>query len=284
MLNTTKLGRLFTIILLVDGCTAPAWASHPDILHSFRLIPNKSRIFYSGGFAGFNFGYELSGKFDIVTGFEEGFSCTAIGCPPPPTHIPYAKFENVRVTAFDLDPRVDAFPVPLNRFVDLEAMRGTFSPLEPRRLIFLGEDQHSQPFYLLAVQRGRLLHLVGASREECCNLVQYKLDALAHIAPYADFNFDGSVDSADYTTWRKNVGMTIDATLETGDADGDGDVDGDDYAVFREQFGTSVNLAELAADSPANLSLTSAAVPEPATPALMLMAAAIAASLRRARA
>jgi hypothetical protein len=42
------------------------------------------------------------------------------------------------------------------------------------------------------VRLGRLLHLVGENNPACCGFLKYKLDALAYIAPYADFNLDGT--------------------------------------------------------------------------------------------
>src|SRR5262245_39648855 len=128
----------------------PFGQNPPDIVRSFRLIPSKSTLEQTGGFAGFNFDYTLFGKFEVRTGYESGVTCAAIGCPPPPWY-PVAKFENVRVSAFLNDPRAFAFPIPLSQFVDLEELRGTFRPEEPRRLIFHGEDNQGAPFALLAV-------------------------------------------------------------------------------------------------------------------------------------
>jgi hypothetical protein len=67
----------------------------------------------------------------------------------------------------------------------------------------------------------------------------YTIDAYAVTAPFADFNFDGRVDSGDYTTWRDHLGLAAGATLDQGDADGDGDVDLADYSIWRGTVGTS---------------------------------------------
>ena len=48
-----------------------------------------------------------------------------------------------------------------------------------------------------------------------------------------DFNLDGSVDLADYTLWRNNLG----SPTGLGDADFDGDTDAEDYLVWRTAFG-----------------------------------------------
>lgn len=54
-----------------------------------------------------------------------------------------------------------------------------------------------------------------------------------------DFNRDGSVDAADYTVWRDNLGGSG-AAYAGADGDGDGSIDSDDYLVWRDQYGASV--------------------------------------------
>ncbi len=54
----------------------------------------------------------------------------------------------------------------------------------------------------------------------------------------SDFNFDGTVDAADYTVWRDHLGAT-NASQAEGDATGDGIVDNADHAVWVSQFGLS---------------------------------------------
>jgi hypothetical protein len=53
----------------------------------------------------------------------------------------------------------------------------------------------------------------------------------------ADFNGDGTVNAADYTNWRNNLGLMDTATQEDGDANGDGDVTNADYALWKDSFG-----------------------------------------------
>jgi hypothetical protein len=53
----------------------------------------------------------------------------------------------------------------------------------------------------------------------------------------ADFNGDGTVNAADYTNWRNNLGLMDTATQEDGDANGDGDVTQADYALWKDAFG-----------------------------------------------
>jgi hypothetical protein len=56
--------------------------------------------------------------------------------------------------------------------------------------------------------------------------------------PTADFNYDDTVDAADYILWRNYKGMTV-APGTLGDANGNGTVDDEDYQIWRGQFGTS---------------------------------------------
>ncbi|HVT28466.1 MAG TPA: peptidylprolyl isomerase [Lacipirellulaceae bacterium] len=46
-----------------------------------------------------------------------------------------------------------------------------------------------------------------------------------------DYNMSGSVTSADYTTWRNNLGSAVNAAA---DGNGDGIVDGADYVIWRK--------------------------------------------------
>jgi hypothetical protein len=61
--------------------------------------------------------------------------------------------------------------------------------------------------------------------------------AAAVVALPGDFNFDGTVDSADYTIWRANLGAQDATGPSMGDANGDGDVDHADYRIWKSHFG-----------------------------------------------
>ena len=269
------LGRVSAIAILAAMLAAnDAAASHPDILRNYRFIPSRSTLEVTGGFAGIDETFHAFGKFGLVTGYEEGFSCMAIGCPPPPTHIPFAEFVDVRAWLVPDSPL--AYVWNLDDTLNLSGLDGTFST--PNRLHFRGVDGQGAPFRLDATIAGRLIHLVGANDPPCCDFFNYKFDAYAHLAPFADFNFDGAVDAADYTSWRNHVGMTSGATLEQGDADGDGDVDHDDYAVWSQDWGMTTDMAALADVG----GVPASAVPEPAALVLAVPAFGILVILRRA--
>ncbi|WP_428304140.1 beta strand repeat-containing protein [Lacipirellula sp.] len=80
----------------------------------------------------------------------------------------------------------------------------------------------------------------------------------------ADFNHDGAVNSLDLTIWKGAYGSTV-----AGDANNDGRTDGADFLIWQRQFGTTPA-------APA-----AAAVPEPASGALIAIGLAGLAGLRR---
>jgi autotransporter-associated beta strand protein len=92
------------------------------------------------------------------------------------------------------------------------------------------------------------------------------LQVSTFVAPIpGDFNGDGFVDGADLTVWSGNFGATGVGTAE-GDADGDGLVDGADFLIWQQNFTSPVGAA---------------AVPEPATLALVSVALATLVGVRR---
>jgi hypothetical protein len=75
-----------------------------------------------------------------------------------------------------------------------------------------------------------------------------------------DYNQDGTVDAADYTVWRNNLGSL--SSLPNDDTPGVGP---DDYERWKSHFGQPAGSGALGAES---------AVPEPQTMVLLLLAAA----------
>jgi hypothetical protein len=135
---------------------------------------------------------------------------------------------------------------------------------------------------LEAVIRGPLLHLTGATLPvptcASCGINMYKVDAFATIAPYADFNLDGVVDSKDLHVLMSNMGMQSGASFEQGDTNGDGVVDGSDFLLWQRTLGAATNLSEFS-----DLSASDTAVPEPATFTLVAMVIALFGAQRRIR-
>jgi hypothetical protein len=255
--------RVWTTVAAGSLLAWQAAADPPDILQQYRFIPGHSLVQVTEGFAGVDWPLEIDGRFGLVTGYEYSVSPTA----HVPTLTPFAKFTDVNAILFD-PRRASPLPLPgwdLDQTLNLSGLDGTFTV--PSELHFSGQDGQGQPIKLDAKISGRFLHLVGANDPGCCDFFRYKVDAFARLLPFADFNSDGVIDAADYTTWRDHQGIAAAATLEQGDADGDGDVDSDDFAAWLHDAGTTVDMSGLAALSGSG---DVGGVPEPAT---MLLAA-----------
>jgi hypothetical protein len=95
----------------------------------------------------------------------------------------------------------------------------------------------------------------------------YELTATDYLP--GDYNADGTVDAADYTVWRDNLGKTVTTPGSGADGDGNGTVGPEDYTVWLNNFGRTVHTAS-----------RGAAVPEPASLALLFQLIAIGSIMR----
>ena len=254
------------VAVIFEGLIGQASAQPPDVLRDYRFVPSHSDVHVSGGSPGYNMDLSVAGKFGLVTGYDYGTSPTA----HIPTLVPYAKFVDVHAILFN---PLSAAPLPLpgwdlDKTLNLSGLTGTFS--DPALLHFSGVDGQGIPIKLEAALRGPLLHLTGMNYlpptcVTCTQYVGYKVDALAVIRPYADFNLDGAIDGADFSTWRANIGMQTADSFEQGDANGDGIVDVADYVTWRRTVGPSTSPA-IFADSGIGVNV----VPEPSAIGLAL--------------
>lgn len=94
-------------------------------------------------------------------------------------------------------------------------------------------------------------------------VVRYNLAA----GENADFNGDSDVDGSDFLTWQRGFGTGT--TLADGDANGSGSVDGTDLGIWELQYAGGA------------LSASVAAVPEPATLALVMFTLCCSAASRK---
>ncbi len=97
----------------------------------------------------------------------------------------------------------------------------------------------------------------------------FTFDVIPDAVP-GDYNNDGTVNAADYTVWRNNLGTGL--ALDNRDPSNTGDVNQQDYDFWKSQFG---------AGSAAGAG--SVAVPEPASAVLVLAAALAGLVARRGR-
>jgi len=234
---------VITAVLLVSA----AVADPPDILRDYRFAPLHSNVHVSGGSPGYNMDLSIAGRFGLVTGYDYEVSPTA----HIPTLSPHAEFVDVRAILFN---PLSAAPTPvpgwdLDKTLNLSGLKGTFN--DPSLLHFSGVDGQGIPIHLDATLHGPLLHLTGMNSLPptcftCTQYVGYKVDALAVMRPYADFNLDGVIDSADHAIWGAHIGIQTDASFEQGDANGDGIVDAADYVIWRRTVGSGTSLAVFA--------------------------------------
>ncbi len=92
----------------------------------------------------------------------------------------------------------------------------------------------------------------GGSAAQFLLLVATELDG--------DYNGDGVVDAADYTTWRDTLGQAV-SVGQLADGDGSGTVDEADYAVWKAHYGETAGSGSLATNT----------IPEPATLVMFLL-------------
>jgi hypothetical protein len=90
-----------------------------------------------------------------------------------------------------------------------------------------------------------------------------------------DYNGNGTVDAADYVLWRNTTGQTVTAGSGA-DGSGNGTIGNEDYTFWRTRFG---NVA-LGAGSGASVDGFAAAVPEPASGALLVVCGLLALGIR----
>ena len=264
---------LICLISMVASALAASsvCASHPDFIRSYRFIPSRSTLIVNGASTGMlEPTFHARGTFDLVTGYEEGVSCAAIGCPPP-SHVPFAKFEDVDAWLIPDSPL--AYVLNLDRTLNLSGLDGTFGNTGPDNLYFRGVDGKGRPFHLKATARGPLLRMVGESGPGCCDIDHYLFNAVAYRWPHPDFNLDGVVNAADYVAWRNELNEAAADVGATGSA-----LDPGDYAMWRAQFGA---VTDFNVFTEAELSL--GAVPEPSAGLLVGIACLAVSAMRRRR-
>jgi hypothetical protein len=242
--------------LAVSVPALSARAQTPEIVEHFRLIPRLSVLHETGGFAGVNNRYRLTGKFDLA--HARGWDGDA-------------KFQNAEVWGSIISP----FPTPavvtdVDELLNLEGLDGeklpVAGPFDAYR--FTGTIADGSSIDIFATQIGPWLGLRGFTTPPPggADFFEYKLRAVARRRPVADFNDDGVVDGADLATWAAGDGPLLDG----------GPAQGADFLSWQQQLGErapfdALDAALSAAIASTKSSLT--AVPEPAALTLAMVAA-----------
>jgi hypothetical protein len=234
-----------------------------DILDHFRLIPRLSTLRQTGGFAGVDLRYRLTGEYDLRRGTRLNRM---------------AAFENAEVWGSLIsDLPTPAVVIDVDEILNLEGLKGTAlpvaAPFDIYRFEGLAPDESSVE--LFAAVLGRWMFIRGGTQPPpgSADFFEYHIRALARSgpAPFADINEDGSVDAADYVAWRDSVRTS-------------GDDGSAGYADWRHQFGEAVpDMAaiDVAMSSAMASFVAAASVPEPTCLNLAIGAGFLIAGRRR---
>jgi len=255
----------------------------PDLLRSYRFLPRQSTLVQSIGVAGANGRYVVSGRFDLVSGWEY------VDDPKPVSIHPFAEFENVR--AWATNPLLGSPPLNLDHVLNLSGLRGRQLPVAAPFDVyqFQGNTEDGSAVNLYASLIGRWFYLRGGTEapSESAGVFEYRINALARQQPFADFNEDGVVDRDDLLNWASHAGPTPAAEGDwhvAGDANADALVDGDDFLLWQQQAG-EVAPETAPFDSLLNSALATlpagSAVPEPGAVGLVGLGAMTLWALRR---
>jgi len=193
------------MVFVVLAAANSALADPPDFLRNYFFLPGKTTVHVTGGAQGYNMNLTIAGRFGLVTGYNEIIDPTS----HVPTLVPHAEFVDVHGILFN-PLSLAPFPVPgwdLDKTLNMSGLKGTFSADTPNRLFFFGADGAGVAEILTADITGPWLHLTGGSSDPpSSKSVLYRVDALAHLAPFPDFNRDGQLTSADVPTMLAALG------------------------------------------------------------------------------
>ena len=187
--------RAVGFAILWAGIFSHAVADPPDLLREYRFIPAKSIVHESSAATATGVNLTVAGTFGLVTGYDNGPSAS-------PVLEPFAAFVNVHGILYPA-PSVPPVAVPtwaldLDKTLNLSGLHGTFTVGDPNDISFLGADGQGVALRLQATISDGFLHLTGGSSDPpSSKATLYQVDALAHLAPFPDFNQDGSVTAAD---------------------------------------------------------------------------------------
>lgn len=211
-------------------------------LDHYTLLPRYSMLQQSGGIAGRETDYLLTGKYDLLRSASEG-----------------AKFENAQVWGSIISPYPTAAVVfDIDKLLNLEGLKGQALPVAAPFDVyeFTGKISDGSPIRLYGSFIGPWMYLRGGTTPppNTADYFTYQLKALARTRPFADANDDGTVDAADYVMMRIRAAALSNDSASLSD--------------WFEQFGESVpnlNAYDAMLSAAVGGLAPAATVPEPAT-------------------
>lgn len=167
--------------------------SSVDNLGHYRLLPRYSTLQQSGGFAGRETDYLLSGKYDVLRSAPSG-----------------AKFKNAEVWGSVISPYPTvAMVFDIDTLLNLEGLQGQALPVAAPFDVyeFTGKIADGSSIRLYGSFIGPWMYLRGSTTPppNAADYFTYQLKVLARTRPFADANNDGTVDAADYVMLRPNA-------------------------------------------------------------------------------
>jgi hypothetical protein len=228
----------------IGFATRPAGAQDPStVLNHYRVLPRFSTVHQTGGFAGFDWQYRLLGEYDLARGNNLGTR---------------AKFANAEIWGS----RISAGPVTadvldVDRVFNLEGLKSELLPVAAPFDVyrFSGETSDGSSVNLFASMIGPWMYVRGGTQPPpgSADFFQYQIRMLARSRPFADFNDDGQVDSADFVLARNRA------------------AGGTDIHDWREQFGEVVpDVAAMDRQLSAAVG-SGSSIPEPSSLALLVI-------------
>jgi hypothetical protein len=239
-----------------------------EILEHYRLLPRASVLHQTGGIAGVDQRYRLTGEYDFRHGLR----------PLSP-----AGFENAEIWGSLIsDLPTPAIVIDVDEILNIEGLEGKMLPSRgPLDLYeFRGKIGDGSSIHAHAAVLGRWMYMRGFTDPPpgSADFFEYRFHTLARRGPSADLNDDGVVDAADFVAMRDDdrVGRDIRNALTT-DAG---------LSDWRQQFGEStpdLTVMDAMMSSALASFATVASVPEPTGVSLAIIGALLFAVLSRRR-
>jgi len=243
---------LWSLLLVLAGTgffAVPSNAqSSVGILDHYTLLPRYSTLQQSGGFAGRQTDYLLTGKYDLLRSASAG-----------------AKFQNAEVWGSIISPYpTTAMVFDIDRLLNLEGLQGQALPVAAPFDVyeFTGKIADGSSIRLYGSFIGPWMYLRGSTTPppNTADYFTYQLKALARTRPFADANNDGAVDAADYVMLRTNAAAMSSSQPTLDD--------------WFQQFGETVpdlNAYDAMLSAAVGSLAPAAAVPEPSLCAIALL-------------